>query len=121
MSGAWGASWGSSWGSSWGYSAGAVVVETPSGAGGSTAGTGGGGFAKTWRDHWDSERKREKKRDFALERVRDSEEYIRLKRKLAMLQEHLLDAISYRQTDLVKAKIREVEDRMKSLEMSVLH
>jgi hypothetical protein len=84
-----------------------------------TAGTttGAGGFAKAWDDHWREKEKRDARKRHLLALVRSSDDYRRLKRKLAMLAEHLLDAKGSRaQTIKVNEKIAEIEAQIEMME-----
>jgi hypothetical protein len=79
--------------------------------------TGAGGYAKTWDDHWREKEKRETRRRQLLALIRSSDDYRRLKRKLDMLSEHLLDAKGSRiQTIKVNEKIAEIEAQIEMME-----
>jgi hypothetical protein len=83
--------------------------------GGSGASSAGAGGARAWRVHWDEERKNAIRRAYLLDQIRSSEGYRRLKRKLAMLHEHLLDAT--RETrNRIEERIAEVEEQIEMME-----
>jgi hypothetical protein len=78
---------------------------------------GAGGYARAWDDHWKDKEKRETRKRHLLALIRSSDEYRRLKRKLAMLGEHLLDASGSRvQTIKVNEKIAEIESQIEMME-----
>jgi hypothetical protein len=82
---------------------------------GSSAGGGAGGYAKSWRDHWEAERKLAIRRAYLLDQIRSSDGYRRLKRKLAMLHEHLLDA-TWVNRDRIEERIAEIEEQIEMME-----
>jgi hypothetical protein len=73
----------------------------------------GGGYAKAWDDHWKAKAKRDRRKAELLALIRASDEYRRLKRKLLMAHEHLLDdPKSWR----AKEKIVEIEAQIEMME-----
>jgi hypothetical protein len=78
-----------------------------------TASGAGGGYARAWDDHWKAKEKRDRRRAELLALIRSSDDYKRLKRKLRMFHEHLLDdPKSWR----VKEKIAEIEAQIEMME-----
>jgi hypothetical protein len=82
------------------------VVTDPGGAGGALA----------WRRRHQEHETEKRRRAALLALIRQSDDYKRLKRKLAMLQEHLLDAVGRVETVTVKDKIAEIEAQIEMME-----
>jgi hypothetical protein len=74
-----------------------------------------GGFAKAWSDHWKTEAKRSARKSERRLAVYQTEEYRRLRRKLSMANEHLLDAKG-REVAFIKSRIAELEGQIRELE-----
>jgi hypothetical protein len=83
------------------------------------SGPAGAGGAIAWKKQYEEEQRRQKKRDFALERLREQEFYKRLKRKLAMYQA-MLEDVSGRGLVRLEAKITSIENEIKRLEWDYL-
>jgi predicted secreted protein len=76
----------------------------------------GAGGAKAWSDRYRENTAEKQRRAMLLALIRSSDDYRRLKRKLAMLQEHLLDARGRVETVTVKEKIAEIERQIEMME-----
>lgn len=103
------------------------VFQGPHGSGGggssggaTSAGGAGGGGALAWRKHWDDELKRREARNYALERVLESAEYRRLKRKLEMAKEMSASSASLFEERKAERMIDDIKKRMQTLEMSAM-
>jgi hypothetical protein len=76
----------------------------------------GAGGALAWRTRQREEEGEKRRRAALLLLIRASDDYRRLKRKLAMLQEHLLDARGRVETVTVKEKIADIEAQIEMME-----
>jgi hypothetical protein len=76
----------------------------------------GAGGALAWRARYREEEGEKRRRAALLALIRSSDDYKRLKRKLAMLQEHLLDARGRAETVTIKEKIAEIESQIEMME-----
>jgi hypothetical protein len=92
-----------------------ITPEDPSPQDLAGATTGAGG-ARAWRDRYREDGLEKQRRAMLLALIRSSDDYKRLKRKLAMLQEHLLDARGRVETVTVKEKIAEIEAQIEMME-----
>jgi hypothetical protein len=79
------------------------------------AATGAGGAA-AWRARKREDDLEKVRRAYLLALIRQSDDYKRLKRKLAMLHEHLLDARGRVETVTVREKIAEIEAQIEMME-----
>jgi hypothetical protein len=80
-----------------------------------------GVYAKAWRDHWDEQRKRDLRTAVLLDRIRSSQEYIRLKRRLAMLEEHLADNHAWYVAEEINLKMDAIRDQIVQMEQAAKH
>jgi hypothetical protein len=78
--------------------------------------TTGAGGALAWNHHRREDEGKKRRRVALLALIRASDDYRRLRRKLAMLQEHLLDARGRVETVTVREKIAEIEDQIEMME-----
>jgi hypothetical protein len=76
----------------------------------------GAGGALAWRARYQEEDGKKRRRAALLALIRGSDDYKRLKRRLAMLQEHLLDAKGRVETVTVKEKIADIEAQIEMME-----
>jgi predicted nuclease of restriction endonuclease-like RecB superfamily len=76
----------------------------------------GAGGARAWRDRYREDGLEKVRRAYLLALVRQSDDYKRLKRKLAMLREHLLDARGRVETVTVREKIADIEAQIEMME-----
>jgi hypothetical protein len=76
----------------------------------------GAGGAKAWHDRYREDGLEKVRRAYLLALIRQSDDYKRLKRKLAMLHEHLLDARGRVETVTVREKIAEIEAQIEMME-----
>jgi hypothetical protein len=81
-------------------------------AGGAT----GAGGAAAWRTRKREDDLEKVRKAYLLSLIRQSDDYRRLKRKLAMLHEHLLDARGRVETVTVKEKIADIEAQIEMME-----
>jgi hypothetical protein len=78
----------------------------------------GSGGVLAWKKQYEEEQRRQKKRDFALEMLREQENYKRLKRKLAMHMA-MLDDVSGGGLVRLEAKITAIENEIKRMEWDI--